>query len=78
MRKIAVIAAALALLGCAPSLPKGDQMTTWTDPDTGCVYIVVDRGIGNTATYSMTIRFRADGQADCPGAEAEQVATSSD
>lgn len=68
---IATIFAALLLGGCqaqTPSQMSSNDRTLWTDPETGCRYIVIDEGFAQTRIYAITIRFKADGTADCPGA----------
>lgn len=68
MKNFTILCAA-ALAGCTPAAPASDghDRTVWTDPDTGCNYIVVDKGLGQNRVYGITIRFNADGTADCPG-----------
>jgi len=58
---------AFALAGCDQK-PADDYRSLWTDPDTGCVYHVVDTKYGASRVYSMTVRFKSDGTPDCPGA----------
>ena len=71
MSRLIPLVAALALAGCGadPDTANGDHTAKWTDPETGCVYLVYEHGIGNTRIGSLSIRFRADGTADCPGAD---------
>lgn len=63
----------LLLAGCTIESPDDNDTDKWTDPETGCVYIVVDKGLGQGRVYGITIRFRADGKADCPGNRADGV-----
>lgn len=61
-----VTAALLAACGARP--PTDENATAlWTDPSTGCKYIVYREGLGNATIGSLSIRFKEDGTADCPG-----------
>lgn len=62
-----VVAFALAGCGANPSEADGKHTAKWTDPETGCVYLLFRNGFGQSAIGSLSIRFRADGTADCPG-----------
>ena len=75
-------AVGLLLFGCTPpgtTLPEsetgdlgaGNSLREWTDPTTGCSYFIYRNGQGNASTGGMTIRFRADGTADCPAAPSQ-------
>lgn len=64
----AVLLLGLLLAGCGAHAPTREDATAlWTDPSTGCRYIVYADGVGNTRVGSLSIRFRADGSPDCPG-----------
>lgn len=64
-----VLLAALLLAGCnvPPSQPGENDTGIWTDPSTGCRYLLYEDGIGNTRVGSLSIRYNADGTPDCPG-----------
>jgi hypothetical protein len=76
-RRIAtVIAAALGLAAC--NTHPGEEITggetvsglsSWTDPETGCAYIIGHQTRASGAT-AITPRLDADGLPDCPGATA--------
>lgn len=68
-RFIIAIAFALFVTSCGPTAPGENNRRLWTDPSTGCVYIVYKAGAGTAAVGSLSIRFRRDGKPDCPGAE---------
>lgn len=61
--------ASVALLSACGARPptRSDATALWTDPSTGCRYIVYRDGTGNYAVGSLSIRFKEDGTADCPG-----------
>lgn len=64
--------ALLALVSCnqadVPSGNGSQDVARWIDPETGCVYLVYGRGMGQSRVGSLSVRFRADGVADCPDA----------
>jgi hypothetical protein len=70
------IASAVALAGCSAefSKPSIEETAIWTDPETGCNYIVYRQGFGHAAYGSLSIRFKADGTADCPGSDKQEQA----
>ncbi|MEG3175827.1 hypothetical protein U1872_06265 [Sphingomonas sp. RB3P16] len=70
MKRVSIAIALLALSGCmvATAPQSADNTAIWTDPSTGCRYIVYRDGLGNTSVGSLSIRFRRDGKPDCPGA----------
>lgn len=43
-----------------------EDLETWTDPATGCVYYHYARKRGYSGYSGMTIRMRVDGLPDCP------------
>lgn len=43
-----------------------EDLETWIDPATGCVYYHYARTRGYSGYSGMTIRMRADGLPDCP------------
>jgi hypothetical protein len=64
------IATIATLTGCGAEYAKPDmpnEAAIWEDPETGCNYIVYREGYGQYAVGSLSIRFRQDGTADCPG-----------
>lgn len=77
------IASALVLAGCnegpigevmpeseTGDLREGNSIRKWTDPTTGCAYLIYQRHSGNASTGGITIRFKSDGTADCPNGAA--------
>lgn len=79
LKGLVVFAVSLALLtllyGCGanPNAANGNATALWTDPSTGCRYILFRDGIGSNAVGSLSIRFNADGTPDCPGVKHEQA-----
>lgn len=70
MRRALAVAGALVLSGCGAHAPtRQDATAVWTDPATGCRYLVYSDGFGQNRVGSLSIRFRADGTPDCPGAK---------
>lgn len=68
MIRFLAISSLLVLSACDARTPNdmaSSARTVWTDPETGCNYIVVDEVWGQTRVYGITIRFRADGTPDC-------------
>jgi hypothetical protein len=83
--RASVTAMALCLVGCGSQagenaqfshtdtqLPSNAYMRVWSDPDTGCRYYIYQEGGLQYAIGGMTIRFRADGTADCPSSGASK------
>lgn len=72
MKKL-IILAALALAACDANnyLPdKEGDTAKWTDPETGCVYLLYHDGFGQSSVGSLSIRFTEQGLPDCPGTRA--------
>jgi len=57
----------LASCDAANYPPEKRNVTLWTDPTTGCVYINYQDGIGNASVGSLSIRYLETGLPDCPG-----------
>lgn len=76
MNQMRLLAAILLLAGCdaPPSKTAGEtigdgpiEISTWTDPDSGCRYIVVSfqPGWSNRGFLALAPKLRPDGSADC-------------
>jgi hypothetical protein len=76
-RIAALLLTALALPACTPKaepIDGGGGLRSWTDPDTGCAYLIA-RQYRSTA---ITPRLDADGLPDCPGSIAMQSPVAGD
>lgn len=66
---------ALALASCAAppsdSEPSGN-VSRWTDPETGCVYLFYSTSWPEPTVVSLAPRLRRDGTHDCPESPSRQ------
>jgi len=72
--KILIVVATIVLAGCSVGTPPGEErpnrhgMSQWTDPDSGCKYLLWREMRNARDAYSgIAPKFKADGTPDCAG-----------